>query len=115
MGLGQLPAITARLIEGGMAPDTPAAVIENGTLPDQRAVRAPLSGIHAKVMEAGIGTPAIIVVGETASFDMKCDLKCRSFGPLAGYRIGMVAHGILQTVLDMPLNRRERLSYQSWR
>ena len=90
MGLGQLPAITARLIEGGMAPDTPAAVIENGTLPDQRAVRAPLSGIHAKVMEAGIGTPAIIVVGETASFDMKCDLKCRSFGPLAGYRIGMV-------------------------
>ena len=41
-------------------------------------------------MEAGIGTPAIIVVGETASFDMKCDLKCRSFGPLSGYRIGMV-------------------------
>ena len=41
-------------------------------------------------MEAGIGTPAIIVVGETASFDMKCDLKCRSFGPLAGHRIGMV-------------------------
>ena len=60
MGLGQLPAITARLIEGGMAPDTPAAVIENGTLPDQRAVRAPLSGIHAKVLEAGIGTPAIM-------------------------------------------------------
>ena len=90
MGLGQLPAIAARLIEGAMAPDTPAAVIEKGTLPDQRTVRAPLSGIYAKVMEAGIGTPAIIVVGETASFDMKCDLKCRSFGPLSGYRIGMV-------------------------
>ena len=67
MGLGQLPAITARLIEGGMAPDTPAAVIENGTLPDQRAVRAPLSGIHAKVMEAGSALQPLLVVGETAS------------------------------------------------
>ena len=54
MGLGQLPAITARLIGGGLAPDTPAAVIEKGTLPDQKVVRAPLSGIHAKVMEEGI-------------------------------------------------------------
>ena len=26
-----------------------------------------------------------------------------------------LAHGILQTVLDMPLNRRERLSHQSWK
>lgn len=90
MGLGQLPAITARLIGGGMAPDTPAAVIEKGTLPDQKVVRAPLSGIHAKVMEEGIGTPAVIVVGETASFHMNCDMKCSFTGPLAGYRIGMI-------------------------
>ena len=86
MGLGQLPSITARLIEGGMPPDTPAAVIEKGTLPGQRVVRAPLSGICARVTEEGIGTPAIIVVGQTASFDMKCSLV----GPLAGCRIGMI-------------------------
>ena len=115
MGLGQLPAITARLIEGGMAPDTPAAVIENGTLPDQRQSGRLFPGIHAKVMEAGIGTPAIIVVGETASFDMKCDLKCRSLVPWPDTESVWLAHGILQTVLDMPLNRRERLSHQSWR
>ena len=86
MGLGQLPSITARLIEGGMPPDTPAAVIEKGTLPGQRVVRAPLSGICARVTEEGIGTPAIIVVGQTASFDMKCSLV----GPLSGCRIGMI-------------------------
>lgn len=90
MGLGQLPAIADRLIRGGMDPDTPAAVIEKGTLPDQRVVRAPLSGIHAKVMDEGIGTPAIIVVGETASFHMKSDIKDSSRAPLEGYRIGMI-------------------------
>jgi len=90
MGLGQLPAIVAGLIRGGMDQDTPAAVIEKGTLPDQRVVRAPLSGIYAKAMEEGISTPAIIVVGETASFHMKSDTMEGTAGPLAGYRIGMI-------------------------
>src|SRR2546426_6834519 len=36
------PEITARLLEHGADPDTPAAVIASGTLPDQRTDHGPL-------------------------------------------------------------------------
>lgn len=85
MGLGQLPSIVSRLIAGGKSPDTPAAVIEKGTLPGQRTVKAPLSRIHEKAAEAGLGTPAIIVVGETAS----CEMRWARSGALAGIRVGI--------------------------
>jgi len=85
MGLGQLPAITQRLITGGKSPDTPAAVIERGTLPGQRVVRAALSRLHDAVQREGIRTPAVIVVGETAAYDMKCS----ALRPLSGIRVGI--------------------------
>lgn len=85
MGLGQLPAIAKGLMEGGKSPDTPAAVIEKGTLPGERAVRAPLCRLYEAAREAGIGTPAIIVVGETASYKMKCS----SLRPLDQIRVGV--------------------------
>ena len=85
MGLGQLPAITQRLITGGKSPDTPAAVIEKGTLPGQRVVRAALSRLHDAVQREGIRTPAVIVVGETAAYDMKCS----ALRPLSGIRVGI--------------------------
>ena len=85
MGLGQLPLIAKQLIDSGKSPDTPAAVIENGTLPGERVVRAPLSQISSRVREAGLGTPAIIVVGDTAAYEM----NYRTAGPLAGRRVGI--------------------------
>lgn len=85
MGLGPLPLITERLIAAGKAPDTPSAVIENGTLPGERVVRAPLALLNERVKEAGIGTPAVIVVGETAA----CEMKYNTAGPLAGRRVGI--------------------------
>ncbi|HEY5748868.1 MAG TPA: uroporphyrinogen-III C-methyltransferase, partial [Chryseolinea sp.] len=43
---------------------TPAAIIQNGTLPTQRLVTGTVSDIAAKASLAGIGSPAIMVVGE---------------------------------------------------
>lgn len=69
MGLTHLPLIVKGLLENGKSGSTPAAVIEKGTLPDQRVVRGTLDTIEQRVAEEGIGTPAIIVVGEVAALN----------------------------------------------
>lgn len=62
MGVRHLSQIVARLIEEGRAPETPVAVIQWGTLPRQKTVVGTLQDIREK--GTGIGSPAIIVVGE---------------------------------------------------
>src|SRR5437899_1287016 len=64
MGLSALPEITARLLEHGADPDTPAAVIARGTLPAQRTVVGTLATLAARVQKEGLEAPATIVVGE---------------------------------------------------
>jgi uroporphyrin-III C-methyltransferase/precorrin-2 dehydrogenase/sirohydrochlorin ferrochelatase len=67
MGLASLPVIVAELISGGRGADEPAAVVENGTLPEQRVVTAPLAELPDAISRAGIGSPAVIVVGKVVS------------------------------------------------
>ena len=124
MGLGRLPSIIERLTAGGKSPDTPAAVIERGTLPGQRVVRAPLSQIQEKVREAGLTTPAIIVVGETASYEMKCSTKrdahltesnvqTHSGGQaLSGIRVGIT--GTEQFAVNLAKALEEKGAKTSW-
>ena len=69
MGLRSLPAIVDGLLAAGRPESLPAAVIENGTTPSARTVRGTLLDICGKVEAAGLHTPAIIVVGETAALD----------------------------------------------
>jgi uroporphyrinogen III methyltransferase/synthase len=67
MGVGRLDAIAERLVAAGRPAGEPAAVVARGTLPDQRTVTGPLGEIAARVQEAGIGPPAITLVGPVAS------------------------------------------------
>lgn len=62
MGVHNLPAIAAKLIAHGRAPETPAAVIRWGTTPAQQTVVGTLADIAEKA--AHIESPAVIVVGE---------------------------------------------------
>lgn len=64
MGIATLPQIVNGLLQAGMDPDTEAAVLEKGTTAKQRRVIAPLAELEARVEEAQIRTPAIIVVGK---------------------------------------------------
>ncbi|OLD87993.1 MAG: hypothetical protein AUG55_00335 [Candidatus Rokubacteria bacterium 13_1_20CM_4_70_13] len=64
MGLSALPEITARLLEHGADPDSPAAVIASGTLPAQRTVVATLATLATRVAEEGLEPPATLVIGE---------------------------------------------------
>lgn len=63
MGLRQLPGIVTRLMDAGRPPDTPAAVIENGSMAAQRRCLARLDELPARVLKAGIQSPALVVVG----------------------------------------------------
>lgn len=70
MGLHNLSLIVDGLITGGKKADTPCAVISDGASPFQKVVRGILSNINELVEENNISSPAIIVVGETASYSL---------------------------------------------
>jgi uroporphyrinogen III methyltransferase/synthase len=85
MGVERLPRITQRLVEHGRPSSTPVAVVEWGTLPRQRVVTATLDTIAAAVADAGIGSPAVTVVGEVTR--LRDSLRWFDARPLYGKRI----------------------------
>jgi len=64
MGIANLPQIAAELLAAGLAPTLPAAAIQHGTLPQQRSVVATLAALPALVCAHGIGSPAIVIIGD---------------------------------------------------
>ncbi|MDQ3769700.1 MAG: uroporphyrinogen-III C-methyltransferase [Actinomycetota bacterium] len=87
MGVRQLQRIADKLIMGGRAAGEPAAIVQRGTFPDQRVVTSPLSELPARAVEAGIGAPAITVVGPVAA--LHDELAWFAAGPLAGRSIAV--------------------------
>ena len=67
MGVRRLARIAEQLVAAGRDPDEPAAVVTRGTLPGQRSVQGRLAGIAGAAVAAGIGAPAITVVGPVAA------------------------------------------------
>jgi uroporphyrin-III C-methyltransferase len=63
MGLHNLARITAELLAGGLAPDTPAAVIQQGTVRGQRQLVAPLVELASRVEGEGFCSPSVVVIG----------------------------------------------------
>ncbi|WP_346218085.1 uroporphyrinogen-III C-methyltransferase [Austwickia chelonae] len=70
MGMHALPQITDELVRAGMSADTPAATIADAALPTMRVVRSTVAGLAAAVAEAGLGAPAVTVIGEVAGMDL---------------------------------------------
>jgi siroheme synthase len=64
MGMNRLRSIARGLLDAGADPDLPAAVVENGTLSTQRVVVATLGTLVDEILNAGLGSPAVIVFGE---------------------------------------------------
>ena len=67
MGIASMETILKGLMDAGMNENMPAAVLEKGTLAAQRRVVSTVSGLPKAAKEAGIGTPAIILVGEVCA------------------------------------------------
>lgn len=85
MGVKNLPEIAVNLTRFGKSKSTPVAVIEKGTTPEQRTVIGTLEDIAGKVLNEGILSPAVTVIGEVVQLQEK--LKWFSRGHLAGKRI----------------------------
>ena len=58
-----LGELSERLIEGGYAPDSPAAIVYKATRPDQKVIRTTVEGIPAAAEENDIHKMALILVG----------------------------------------------------
>ena len=69
MGVANLAAISTVLVQAGMDPATPAATISDAGHPGQRSVRASVAQIAAATTTAGLGAPAVTVIGSVAGFD----------------------------------------------
>jgi uroporphyrin-III C-methyltransferase/precorrin-2 dehydrogenase/sirohydrochlorin ferrochelatase len=63
MGMERLESICARLVAHGRNAATPAAVVHRATLPGQRIVRAPLFELADAARTAGVGAPAVVIIG----------------------------------------------------
>jgi uroporphyrin-III C-methyltransferase/precorrin-2 dehydrogenase/sirohydrochlorin ferrochelatase len=67
MAAQRLGRIASALIRHGRSPTTPVAVIADGTLPTQRTITATLRTVANQAAAAGIGPPAVMVVGEVVA------------------------------------------------
>ena len=54
LSAGQLEKLSARLIEGGYAPETPAAIVYKATWPDEKVVRTTVGELAAAGAREGI-------------------------------------------------------------
>lgn len=96
MGVTRLESICRTLVRLGKPESTPAALIEAGTLARQRTVGGTLADLPRKVAEAGLGPPALLVVGEVVA--RRRDLCWFERLPLFGQRI----------VVTRPIGEAER-------
>ena len=67
MGVAQCARIASRLVGGGLVAGTPAAAIQHAHTPQQRSVVATLGTLAAAIATAGLGSPAILVIGSVVS------------------------------------------------
>lgn len=85
MGLARLAHIAEALVAGGLSGDTASAAVRMATTGEQRTVRAPLRDLPARVREARLTSPAVVLIGPAASLGPALDWAQRR--PLFGKRV----------------------------
>jgi uroporphyrin-III C-methyltransferase len=75
MGIHNLPYIVDRLLQAGLAADTPIALIRWGTTAAQEELIGTLASINQQVQENGFSAPAIIVIGRSIEFQQKYQIS----------------------------------------
>ncbi len=63
LSAGQLEQLTEKLIEGGYAPDTPAAIVYKASWPDEKLIRTTVSRLAEDAKREGITKTALITIG----------------------------------------------------
>lgn len=73
MGMKNLPEISAKLIEAGLPPRTPAALIRWGTTPRHKSLVSTIKNLPADALKHGFSAPSLIVVGKVVQLHDKLD------------------------------------------
>jgi uroporphyrinogen III methyltransferase/synthase len=84
-GARLVPRVLTALIDHGVEPERPAALIYHGTFPGQRTHTGTIGALRDLAADDGHGQPALLVVGEVASF--RDHLRWFDERPLFGRRI----------------------------
>lgn len=98
MGVSSLTTICRGLLQGGLKPQTPASVVEQGTSSMQRTIISTLEQLPEQARNAGICSPAVIVVGEVCGLAQRFHWADRR-----------VLNGI-RVLVTRPRNRSSRLT-----
>lgn len=85
MGMHRLAEIAEALIANGRAAGTPAAVVQWGTYARQRVAEGTLADIAARAAAAGLGAPAIAVIGDVVRYRER--IRWFDNRPLFGRRV----------------------------
>lgn len=85
MGIGHLENIEQALLKAGKPPETPVAAIQSATTGEQRIVECVLRGMTEKVRDAGLISPAVVVIGPVV--EARSRLAWFEARPLFGKRI----------------------------
>jgi uroporphyrinogen III methyltransferase/synthase len=104
MAVAQLESILSRLIRAGRAPSTPAAFIHWGTVARQKTLLGTLETLAGQVAASGLGSPAIVVVGEVAALHER--LAWFERRPLFGKRVVVTRAFTYQNKLRQLLEER---------
>jgi uroporphyrin-III C-methyltransferase len=74
MGMNHLSDIVQQLLAAGLSSSTFAAAIQHGTRDEQRQVICPIGMLPMAVKQEGLGSPAIIVIGDVVRLS-----SCKEF------------------------------------
>ena len=85
MGMSRLGATMEALIAAGQSAQTPAAAIQWAATSRQRRVIATVGTLAAEVEAAGLGAPAVVVIGDVVRYADELDWYGRL--PLSGKRV----------------------------
>ncbi len=117
MGMHKLDEICAALITHGRASDTPACVIQWGTYGRQRVAEGTLATLAAIARAAGLGAPAITVVGDVVRYRER--IRWFDNRPLSGRTVAVTRardqvgpltralEALGADVIELPLHRYE--------
>jgi uroporphyrin-III C-methyltransferase len=84
MGVSRCESIQRDLLDAGVPSSMPVAVIQHATRPDEQSLVTTLAQLVKDLHESALGSPAIMVIGETVRYATKTDAAGEQLGvPLA--------------------------------
>jgi uroporphyrin-III C-methyltransferase/precorrin-2 dehydrogenase/sirohydrochlorin ferrochelatase len=67
MGVAQIDAVVAALLQHGLPPSHPAALIERATWPDQRVLHCSVADLPHTARTAEVQSPSLLILGEVTA------------------------------------------------